>query len=113
MMSWDPALSRPYVIHEPPLGPLTVSAWCGPLLMAKGVDTPRIRNARTFQRTRLRSSTSLVAMTCNVPRFMFPLYPMLLFASHAFLLFSIVLIVICFRSRLGMRGLDPSLYDSP
>ena len=80
---------------------------------AKGVDNPRIRNTRTFQRSRPRSSTSLAAMTRNVPRFILPLYPMLLFALHAFLLFSIVLIVIRFRSRLGMRGLGPSLYDSP
>ena len=34
---------------------------------AKGVDNPRIRNARMFQRSRPQSSTSLVAMTCNDP----------------------------------------------
>ena len=80
---------------------------------AKGVDNPRIRNTRTFQSSRPRSSMSLAAMTRNVPRFMFPLYPMLLFTSHAFLLFSIVLIVIRFHSRLGMHGLSPSPHDSP
>jgi hypothetical protein len=51
---------------------------------AKGVDNPRIRSTRTFQRSRLWSSTSLAATTRNVPCFMFPLYPMLLFTSHAF-----------------------------
>ena len=80
---------------------------------AKGVDNPRIRSARMFQSSRPWSSTSLAAMTRNIPLFMFPLYPMLLFASHAFLLFSIVLIVLRFHSRLGTRGLGPSYYNSP
>ena len=80
---------------------------------AKGVDNPRIRNARMFQSSRPWSSTSLVAMTHNVPHFMFPLYPMLLFATYAFLLFSFVLIVLPFRSRLGTCGLGPSPYNPP
>ena len=80
---------------------------------AKGVDNPRIRNTRMFQSSRPRSSTSLAAMTRNVPCFMFPLYPMLLFTSHAFLLFSIVLIVLPLHSRPRTRGLSPSPYTLP